>query len=121
MIVNLSFRDPEIVIESDSDLAPKDENQLVYWGFRYDSVANQYTCIPISNIELLVKLKNYFDIKWLVLAVTFTATVIVLTHIPQRLMPSQMQESGVDKFLHFLAYGAITFLLILSVKSSPDL
>ncbi|MHC4727307.1 MAG: VanZ family protein, partial [Planctomycetota bacterium] len=66
------------------------------------------------------KLKNYFDIKWLVLVITFTATVIVLTHIPQKLMPSQMQESGVDKLLHFLAYGVITFLLILSVKSSPS-
>jgi VanZ family protein len=69
----------------------------------------------------MLKLNNYFDIKWLVLAIIFTATVIVLTHIPQRLMPSQMQESGVDKLLHFLAYGAITFLLILSVKSSPSL
>ncbi len=68
----------------------------------------------------MLKLNKYFDIKWLVLAVVFTATIIVLTHIPQRLMPSQTQESGVDKLLHFLAYGAITFLLILSVKSSPS-
>jgi VanZ family protein len=65
----------------------------------------------------MLKLKDYFDIKWLVLAVTFTAIVILLTHIPQRLVPSRLQESGLDKFLHVAAYGAITFLLILSVKS----
>ena len=66
----------------------------------------------------MLKLNNYFDIKWLVLAVTFTATFILFTHIPQELMPSQLQESSLDKLLHVVAYGAITVLLILSVKSS---
>jgi VanZ family protein len=66
----------------------------------------------------MTKLNNYFDTKRLFLAVTFTAAVIVLTHIPQRLMPSQMQERGADKLLHVLAYGAITFLFIMSLKSS---
>jgi VanZ family protein len=69
----------------------------------------------------MLKLKNYFDIKWLVLAVTFTVTVLILTHIPQKFMPSQMQERGVDKLLHVLAYGAITLLLIFSVKSPPSI
>ena len=69
----------------------------------------------------MLKLNNYFDIKWLVLAVTFTATVILFTHIPQELIPSQLQESSLDKFLHVVAYGAITVLLILSVKSSFSL
>ena len=69
----------------------------------------------------MLKLDNYFDIKWLVLAVTFTAIVISLTHIPQELMPSQLQESGLDKPMHVVAYGAITFLLIFSVKSSFSL
>lgn len=69
----------------------------------------------------MLKLNNYFDIKWLVLAVIFTAAVIVLTHIPQEFMPSQMQKSGLDKFIHVLAYGTITFLLILSMKSSPSM
>jgi VanZ family protein len=66
----------------------------------------------------MAKLKNHFDIKWLVLAVTFTSTVFIFTHIPQRLIPSQMQERGADKLLHFLVYGAITFLFIISLKSS---
>ncbi|MHC4593594.1 MAG: VanZ family protein [Planctomycetota bacterium] len=69
----------------------------------------------------MLKLNNYFDIKWLVLAVTFTATVILLTHIPQESMPSQLQEGGLDILLHVVAYGAITFFLILSVKSSFSL
>ncbi len=69
----------------------------------------------------MLKLNNYFDIKWLVLAVSFAATVLLLTHIPQELMPSQLQESGLDKLLHVVAYGVVTFLFILSVKSSFSL
>ena len=66
----------------------------------------------------MLKLDNYFDTKWLVLAVTFTAIVLILTHIPQQLMPSQLSESGLDKLQHVVAYGAITFLFIFSLKSS---
>ncbi len=69
----------------------------------------------------MLKLNNYFDIKWLVLAVTFTAIVLVLTHIPQEFMPSQLLKSGLDKLQHVVAYGTITFLFILSVKSPPTL
>jgi VanZ family protein len=65
----------------------------------------------------MLRLSDYFDLKWLILALVFTLTVILLTHIPQRMMPSQVQESGFDKILHVLAYAAITFFLILSVKS----
>ena len=59
----------------------------------------------------MVKLHNYFDIKWLVLAFFSTTIVIVLTHIPQESMPSQIQQSGLDKFLHALAYGTITLCI----------
>ena len=69
----------------------------------------------------MLKLNNYFDIKRLVLAVTFTATVILCTHIPQEYMPSQLQKSGLDKLQHIVAYGAITLLFILSLKSSLSL
>jgi VanZ family protein len=65
-----------------------------------------------------MNLQKYFKIKWLILAVTLTATVILFTHIPKELIPSQLQESTFDKFFHVLAYGSITFLLILSVKNS---
>ncbi len=69
----------------------------------------------------MLKLNNYFDIKWLVLAVTFTAIVLILTHIQKEVMPSQLQENSPDKLLHVVAYGAITFLFILSLKSSPSM
>lgn len=69
----------------------------------------------------MLKLNNYFNIKWLVLAVTFTTIVLILTHIPQELMPSKLQESGLDKLQHVMAYGAITFLFILSLKNSPSM
>ena len=69
----------------------------------------------------MLKLNNYFNIKLLVLAVTFTALVLLLTHIPKEVMPSQLQENSHDKLHHVVAYGAITFLFILSLKSSPSM
>lgn len=69
----------------------------------------------------MLKLDNYFDVKWLVLAVTFTAIVLLFTHIPQESIPPQLLESGLDKLYHVVAYGAITYLFILSLKSSPSL
>ena len=69
----------------------------------------------------MLKLNNYFNIKWLVIAVTFTATVLILTHIPKEVMPSQLQENSPDKLYHVVAYGAITVLFILSLKNSPSM
>lgn len=69
----------------------------------------------------MLKLNNYFDIKRLVIALAFTTIVIVLTHIPQELMPSQLQKNDLDKLQHIVAYGIITFLFTLSLKSSPSL
>ena len=66
------------------------------------------------------KFHNYFNIKWLVLSIILTTIVIVLTHIPQESMPSQIQKSGIDKILHALAYGTITFFFILSLKNPPS-
>ncbi len=69
----------------------------------------------------MLKLDNYFKIKKLVLAVTFTAIVLILTHIPQEFVPSQLQKNGLDKLYHVAAYGVITFLFIFSLKSSPSM
>ncbi|MBN1805954.1 MAG: VanZ family protein [Sedimentisphaerales bacterium] len=68
----------------------------------------------------MLKLNNYFDIKWLVLALLSITTVITLTHIPQESMPSKIQEHGLDKILHILAYGTITFCVILSFQKPPS-
>ena len=59
-----------------------------------------------------------FNVKWLIVAVTFTAVVVLLTHTPEDAMPSQLQVIGLDKLVHALAYGAITFLFILSLRTS---
>ena len=40
------------------------------------------------------KLNDYFEAKWLILAGALTAIVIVLTHIPQALAPSEFQGGG---------------------------
>jgi VanZ family protein len=69
----------------------------------------------------MLKLDNYFDIKLLVFAVAFTAFVLVLTHIPQEFVPSQLQKNNLDKLYHVAAYSVITFLFIFSLKSSPSM
>ena len=61
------------------------------------------------------------NIKWLIIAIIFTAIVVLLTHIPQEVMPAQLQVIGLDKLAHTLAYGAITLLFILSLRTSPTL
>ncbi len=64
---------------------------------------------------------RYFNIKWLIIAVIFTATVIFLSHIPEDAIPSQLQVIGFDKLAHILAYGTITYLFVLSLTTSPSL
>lgn len=59
-----------------------------------------------------------FNTKWLAIAVVFTAGVLVLSHLPQGTMPSALEKDGIDKLEHFLAYGVMTFLLLLSLRSS---
>lgn len=66
----------------------------------------------------MLKPNPYFNINWLILAVTFTAIVLLLTHIPKEAMPPRLQENTHDKLHHVIAYGAITFLFILSLKVS---
>jgi VanZ family protein len=61
--------------------------------------------------------KPFFNTKWLIVAVVFTAIVIFFTHIPQDVVPKQLQVNGLDKIEHVLSYGVITFLLVLSLKS----
>ena len=62
-----------------------------------------------------------FYLKRLMIAVTFTATVVLLTHVPQEVMQTRLPVRGPDKLAHALAYGVITFLFILSLRSSPSL
>lgn len=68
-----------------------------------------------------MKNKELFKIKRLIIAVIFTAVVVLLTHLPQEVMPARLQTSGLDKLAHALAYGAITLLFILSLKVTTTL
>ncbi len=62
-----------------------------------------------------------FNIRSLTTAILFTAAVLVFTHLPQETMPSQLQKEGVDKLQHVLAYGVITFLFLISLRTSPTM
>ena len=61
---------------------------------------------------------SIFNVKRLIVAVIFTATVVFLSHLPEGVAPSQLQENRLDKLVHALAYGAITFLFVLSLRTS---
>jgi len=62
-----------------------------------------------------------FNIKWLIVAVVFTAIVFFITHLPPEVLPNRPQASGLDKLQHVVAYGVITFLFILSLRTSCSL
>jgi VanZ family protein len=69
----------------------------------------------------MIKNNKIFDTRWLVLAVAFTAVVVVLTHLPREVMPPQLQAGGLDKLQHFFAYGIITLLFVLSLRNAYPL
>jgi VanZ family protein len=66
----------------------------------------------------MIKLQKFFNIKWLFAAVFSTVILIVITHLPQDVMPDRLEVSGLDKLEHIVAYGMITLLFILSLKNS---
>ena len=63
-------------------------------------------------------LRSHFNIKWLTAASLFTATVLLLSHLPEEAVISPLQVSGIDKVEHVLVYGTITLLFILSLRTS---
>src|SRR4030042_3775122 len=63
---------------------------------------------------------SVFNVKWLVILFIFAAIVFSFTHIPHHLLPVLLQMNGLDKVLHALAYGIITFLFILSLRVSHN-
>ncbi len=61
--------------------------------------------------------KHYFNTKWLIVAVIFTATVVLLTHFPSNELKLCVLWTCLDKLGHALAYGVITLFFILSLRS----
>ena len=62
-----------------------------------------------------------FNTKLLTTAILVTAIVLILTHIPKEAIPSQLQENSPDKLYHVVAYGVITFLFLISFRTSPTM
>jgi len=47
--------------------------------------------------------------------------LLALTHIPQEMMPEELQARFLDKVEHIAAYGTITFLFLRSLRRSPGI
>jgi len=115
MTVHLSIRDPDIVVKVDSPgLAPRHESQLAFWNFNYDSIANEFVCTPETTIELIVKLKNYFDKNSLKLVFDEQAKSFFNRHIEkanqlsdslalgQSLKDGEIDTETTNEFIRFL-------------------
>ena len=61
---------------------------------------------------------EWFKLRWLITTIIFTCLVLVLSHIPQKHIPEQLLL-GIDKIIHIIAYGIITYLAISSIKFRP--
>ena len=64
-------------------------------------------------------IENHFNTKSLKNAILVTVVVLVLTHIPQAMMPSSLGEDGIDKLEHVVAYGVIAYLFLISLRGAP--
>lgn len=67
------------------------------------------------------ELKKYFKIKWLIISIFTSVSIFFITHIPQKFMPNRLGAIGIDKIGHIVAYGIITLLFIISLRSSLSL
>lgn len=67
----------------------------------------------VTEIEL--NCSSVFSWAWLAIAVLTAVFVLVLTHIPQPVIPKALQIGGLDKLAHMMSYAAIaaSFLLAL--------
>ncbi len=61
---------------------------------------------------------SHFNIKRLIFASLFTATVLVLSHVPEESALFQLSVGGIDKVEHLFVYGIITLLFVLSLRTS---
>jgi hypothetical protein len=56
------------------------------------------------------------QLKYLVLAIFFTISVVVLTHIPQETLGVDLGTFGLDKIIHLGAYSVISLFSFLAVN-----
>jgi VanZ family protein len=63
------------------------------------------------------KISPPFHRRWLAASLLALVVVLTATHIPQASMPKFLQQTMMDKAEHFLAYGAIAALFLLSLPN----
>jgi len=63
-----------------------------------------------------IERRSMFKLPCLIAAIGFSLFILVLSHIPQKHIPEELQLFSFDKILHMLAYGIITGLALLSIK-----
>jgi len=103
MTIQLSIRDPDVIIEYDgSGLAPRFESQLAFWGFTFNSKANEFVCTPDTILELIVKLKIFFDKNGVDLSFDEDAEIVFNKHIEKANLLIESIELG-----RMLKYGDI--------------
>lgn len=62
MRVDISISDKNLILKlKGSDLAPRHESQLSFWGFHFDATVNGFKCEPENLAQLLIKLTKYFN------------------------------------------------------------
>jgi hypothetical protein len=62
MPVDISISDKNLILKlKGSDLAPRHESQLSFWGFHFDATVNGFKCEPENLAQLLIKLTKYFN------------------------------------------------------------
>ncbi len=66
-------------------------------------------------------IENHFNTKQLTIAILAATAVLVLTHIPQAMMPSSLGKDGIDKLEHVVAYAVIAYLFLISLRGKPIL
>lgn len=134
MTVHLSLRDPDIVIKVDGPgLAPRHESQLAFWNFNYNSIAEEFVCTPETTIELIVKLKNYFDKNGVELVFDEQAEAFFNRHIEkatqlsnsmalgQSLKDGEVDTETANEFIRFLNANIVRELKEHQIKAALHL
>jgi len=63
------------------------------------------------------KISYRFHRRWFAAALLSLGVVLTATHIPQAAMPKFLQQSMLDKAEHFLSYGMVAALFLLSLPN----
>jgi VanZ family protein len=59
---------------------------------------------------------TYIKFTWLFCAIAVATVVLILTHVPPKMLPKFLPGDNFDKLEHFTAYGVMSFLFLMAVK-----